>query len=91
MVVFEVQCDAAFPVADLFGNFDIVYTTAGNTKSGVAGSELKVTDGGTATTLPLKVIDISEDPENSDVGSANTNVYCVIENHIFGVKGAGLA
>ena len=91
MVVFEVQCDAAFPVADLFGNFDIVYTSAGNTKSGVAGSELKVTDGGTATTLPLKVIDISEDPENSDVSSANTNVYCVIENHIFGVKGAGLA
>jgi hypothetical protein len=41
--------------------------------------------------LPLKVIDISEDPENSDVSTANTNVYCVIENHIFGVKGAGLA
>mgnify|MGYP000562944664 CR=1 FL=1 len=90
-VVYEVQADDTFPVTDLFGNFDIVYTSAGNTKSGVAGSELKVTDGGTATTLPLKVIDISEDPENSDVSSANTNVYCVIENHIFGVKGAGLA
>jgi hypothetical protein len=91
MVVFEIQCDAAFPIADLLGNFDVVYTSAGSTKSGVSGSELKVTDGGTATTLSLKVIDISEDPENSDVSSANTNVYCVIQNHIFGVKGAGLA
>jgi hypothetical protein len=91
MVIFEIQANAAFPVADLFGNFDVIYTSAGNAKSGVAGSELNVGDGGTATTLPLKVIDISEDPENSDVSTANTNVYCVIENHIFGVKGAGLA
>lgn len=52
---------------------------------------MKVTDGGTATTLSIKAIDISEDPENSDVSAANTNVYVVIQNHIFGVKGAGLA
>jgi hypothetical protein len=91
MVIFEVQADAAFPVADLFGNFDVVYTSAGSTTTGISGSELKVTDGGTATTLSLKAIDISQDPENSDVGSANTNVKVVIQNHIFGVKGAGLA
>ena len=91
MVVFEVQADAAFPVADLFGNFDVVYTTAGSTTTGISGAELKVADGGTATTLSLKAIDISEDPENSDVATANTNVKVVIQNHIFGVKGAGLA
>ncbi len=91
MVIFEIQADAAFPVADLFGNFDVVYTSAGSTTTGISGSELKVTDGGTATTLSLKAIDISEDPENSDVASANTNVKVVIQNHIFGVKGAGLA
>jgi len=90
-VVFEVQADAAFPVADLLGNFDIVYTTAGSTKTGISGAELNVTDGGTGTTLAIKAIDISEDPENSDVSSANTNVYVVIQNHVFGVKGAGLA
>tara|TARA_R110002020_G_scaffold128487_1_gene287965 strand:- start:82 stop:666 length:585 start_codon:yes stop_codon:yes gene_type:complete len=90
-VVYEVQADAAFPVADLLGNFDIVYTSAGSTKTGISGAELKVADGGTATTLSIKAIDISEDPENSDVSAANTNVYVVIQNHIFGVKGAGLA
>ena len=91
MVVFEIQADAAFPIADLLGNFDVVYTSAGSTVTGISGAELKVTDGGTATTLPLKAIDISQDPENSDVSSANTNVKVVIGNHIFGVKGAGLA
>ena len=90
-VVFEVQADAAFPIADLFGNFDIVYTTAGSTATGISGAELKVADGGTATTLSIKAIDISEDPDNDDVSSANTNVYVVIQNHVFGVKGAGLA
>jgi hypothetical protein len=54
-------------------------------------SNLDVTTGATTTTLPLKAIDISQDPENSDVGSANTNVLVVIQNHIAGVKGAGLA
>ena len=91
MVVFEVQADAAFPIADLFGNFDIVYTTAGSTVTGISGAELNVADGGTGTTLSVKVIDISQDPENDDVSSDATNVYCVIQNHIFGVKGAGLA
>ena len=91
MVIFEIQAAIAFPVADLLGNFDVVYTTAGSTVTGISGAELQVTDGGTATTLPLKVIDISEDPENNDVGSAHTNVLCVIGNHVFGVKGAGLA
>ena len=90
-VVFEVQADAAFPIADLFGNFDIVYTSSGSTVTGISGAELKVADGATGTSLSIKAIDISEDPENDDVDSANTNVYVVIQNHIFGVKGAGLA
>ena len=81
-----------FPVADLFGNFDIVdQSTTGDTTSGRSNMELDVTTGATTTTLPLKAIDISQDPDNSDVASANTNVMVVIQNHIAGVKGAGLA
>ena len=89
--VFEIQADDTFSVADLFGNFDIVYTNSGSTTTGISGAELDVTTGATTTNLPLKAIDISQDPENSDVGSANTNVLVVIQNHICGVKGAGLA
>ena len=90
-VVYEVQADDTFPVTDLFGNFDIVYTSAGSTKTGISGSELDVTTGATNTNLPIKAIDISEDPNNSDTGAANTNVLVVIQNSIFGVKSAGLA
>ena len=90
-VVYEVQADAAFPVADIFGNFDIVYTSSGSTVTGISGAELEVSTGATGTSLPIKAIDISEDPENDDVSSANTNVLVVIQNSIYGVKGAGLA
>jgi len=90
-VVYEVQADDTFPVTDLFGNFDIVYTSSGSTQTGISGAELDVTTGATNTTLPIKAIDISEDPNNSDTGAANTNVLVVIQNSVFGVKGAGLA
>jgi len=90
-VVYEVQADDTFPVTDLFGNFDIVYTSSGSTQTGISGAELDVTTGATNTTLPIKAIDISQDPNNSDVGAANTNVLVVIQNSVFGVKGAGLA
>tara|TARA_B100000963_G_C22537348_1_gene630445 strand:- start:587 stop:1171 length:585 start_codon:yes stop_codon:yes gene_type:complete len=89
--VYEIQADDTFPVADLFGNFDIVNVTAGDTVSGISRAELDVTTGATTATLPLKAIDISQDPENSDVSSANTNVIVVINNHLFSAGTAGLA
>jgi len=91
-VVFDVQAGGTFADADLFGNFDIVdQATTGDTSSGRSNVELDVTTGATTTTLPLKAIDISQDPDNDDVASANTNVLVVIQNHIAGVKSAGLA
>ena len=90
-VVFEVQSDDTFPVADLFGNFEIIDTNSGSTLTGISGMELDLSSGATTTTLPLKAIDISQDPDNSDVSSSNTNVLVVIQNHICGVKSAGLA
>ena len=91
MAIFEIQADAAFPVADLFGNCDIVYTCSGSTTTGLSGAELDVTTGATTAGLPLKAIDVSRNPDNSDVSSDATNVLVVIQNHIFGQKGAGLA
>ena len=91
-VVFEIQGDAACPVADLFGNFDIVDgSPVGDTKSGRSNTEIDIGTGATTATLPLKALDISQDPDNSDVSTTNTNVYVVIQNHICGQKGAGLA
>ncbi len=89
-VVYEIQADDTFPVTDLFGNFDIV-VTAGDTNSGMSRTELDVTTGAATATLPLKAIDISQDPENSDTGSANTNVMVIINNHLLSGGTAGLA
>ena len=90
--VFEVQADAAFPVADLFGNFDIIDNDpVGDTTSGISNVELAVSTGATTATLPLKAIDISQDPLNDDVATANTNVLVVINNHLFSAGTAGLA
>ena len=90
--VFEVQADAAFPVADLFGNFDIVDNTGtGSTDSGWSYVELDVSTGATTATLPMKAFDISGDPDNSDMSSANTNVLVTIQNHLLGQKQVGLA
>ena len=89
--VFEIQADAAFPVTDLAGNYDIL-ATAGDTVSGTSRIELEVgTSDSTVATLPLKAIDISQDPENSDTSTANTNVIVKINNHLFSAGTAGLA
>ena len=92
MVEFTIQSDEAFPVTDLFGNFDVVESSpVGDTSTGTSNAQLDTSTGATTTTLPLKAIDISQDPENSDTASAGTNVIVVIQNHVMGVKGAGLA
>mgnify|MGYP003634978190 FL=1 len=89
---FEVQGNAAFPVTDLFGNFDIVDNSpVGRTASGVSSMELAVSTGATTAGLALKAIDISQDPENSDTATANTNVIVKINNHLFSAGTAGLA
>ena len=91
-VVYEVQADDTFPTTDLFGNFDIVDNTGtGSSDSGISYVELDVSTGATTATLPMKALDISEDPENSDVSTANTNVLVTIQNHLFGAKAVGLA
>ena len=88
---FEIQADDTFPVTDLFGNFDVVDTNSGNDDSGISGTELDVSTGAATATLPLKAVDISTDPENSDAASANTNVIVIINNHLYSDGTTGLA
>ena len=39
----------------------------------------------------MKAIGISTDPQNSDVATANTNVLCLIQNHLYRQAQVGLA
>ena len=73
-------------------DFDVVDNSGtGSSTSGISYLELDVSTGATTATLPIKALDISQDPENSDVSTANTNVLVTIQNHLFGQKQVGLA
>ena len=41
-------------------------------------------------TFVVQAIDISQDPENSDTGSANANILVRINNHFYRQGGTGL-
>jgi len=88
-VVFEVQANAAFAVTALFANFKTTAGT-GSTFTGQSGVELDVSTLATTAALPLKAIDISLDPDNDDTGATNTNVLCVIANHVYGIRAVGV-
>ena len=76
---FEIQSDAAFAVADIGKNADLVYA-AGSTPNFVSKVELDHSDLKDAT-AQLRVIGISKDPENNEAGAADTNVVVIINEH----------
>tara|TARA_R100000455_G_scaffold14579_1_gene6932 strand:+ start:30 stop:605 length:576 start_codon:yes stop_codon:yes gene_type:complete len=86
--VFLIDADAAFTRADLFKNYSVTNTT-GVTQTGISKAQLDVSVSGTATTFAIQAIDISQDPDNSDTGSANANILVRINNHFYR-SGTGL-
>ena len=78
---FEIQSDNTLASAqtDVFMDYDIVYT-AGDSANYVSKVEL---DDSTAdaSTGQLKVIGVSKDPDNNDLGSSNVNFVVNINEH----------
>ena len=64
--VFLSDADAAFTRADLFKNYSVTNTT-GVTQTGISKVQLDVSASGIASTFAVQAIDISQDPDNSDV------------------------
>ena len=84
---FEVQSDAAgaSAQADIFMCCDIA-SNAGSTTNGVSSLESADTFSAQAQ---LKVIGVSRDPENDEIGSANVNWRVQICEHLLGSGSAG--
>jgi len=80
--VFLVDADAAFTRADLFKNYSVT-TAGGVTQTGISSVQLDVSQSGTTATFAVQAIDISQDPDNSDTGSANANILVRINNHFY--------
>jgi len=76
---FEVQGDGASARTDIFKVADIVYA-AGSTVNGTSNVELDVSDLA-ATDGQLRVVGISTDPDNSEIGSDNINYIVSINEH----------
>jgi len=80
--VFLMDADAAFSREDLFRNYSVTDAT-GNTKTGISEVQLDVGASGTNASFVIQAIDISQDPDNSDTGSANANVLVRINKHFY--------
>ena len=68
-------------LTDLNLNADFIFTASPTTVNGQSVAEIDSTSENTNATLPLKLLHISTDPDNSDVDSANANWIVKINNH----------
>jgi hypothetical protein len=80
--VFLMNADDTFAQADLFRNYSVT-TGSGNTTTGISEVELDVSVSGTNASFIIQAIDISQDPDNSDTGSANANILVRINKHFY--------
>ena len=78
--VFLIDADAVFTRADLYKNYAVTDTT-GVTNTGVSKVQLDVSNSGTTISFVLQAIDISQDPDNSDVATSNANILVRINHH----------
>jgi len=84
--LFEVQANGTIAQTAVGDNCDQVYA-AGSTINGHSKSELGSVAGGTAQ---FRVVRISEDPENSDISSANSNWIVRFNEHLYYNNAAGI-
>ena len=89
MTVFLMNSDEAFPVANIYANFSV--TGSGSTTTGISQVELYHSTKATTAALPLQVIDISQDVNNSDSSTVDTNVLVRINNHFYKTATTGIA
>ena len=88
-VVYSIDSDGAFAVADIFKNFAITNVT-GNTLTGISEVQLDYDVSGLTTSgTVLQAIDVSQDTQNDGAGSANVDVLVRINNHFYD-QGTGL-
>jgi hypothetical protein len=84
--LFEVQANATLAQTAVGDNCDQVYA-AGSTVNGHSKSELGAVAGAAAQ---FRVVRISEDPDNSDIASANSNWVVRFNEHLYYANTAGI-
>jgi hypothetical protein len=79
---FEIQSNntAASAQTDVFNNADIELN-AGDSANYVSKAELNDSTLNNTLSAQLRIVGVSKDPDNSDLGSANTNFVVMINEH----------
>ena len=86
--LFEVQSAGTLTQAAVGDNADQVYT-AGSTINGQSKSEIAGSTAGAAT-AQFRIIRICEDPDNSDISSANANWIVRFNEHLYYNNATGI-
>jgi len=88
-VVFKIDVDDDLNTTFIFQNFDVTNVT-GSTTTGISKVQLDRSTNDIKTTQAVRVIDVSQDPDNEDQTASNVKALVVINNHFYGNKGAGI-
>jgi hypothetical protein len=81
--LYEVQCTGSLARTDIGANVDIGYT-AGSTVTGQSAAEVGSSSG--ASTANYRIVGVSKDSENNELGSANVNVIVLINEHAYKIE-----
>ena len=87
-VVYSIDSDGAFAIADIFQNFSVTDTT-GNALTGISNAQLDYSTKGTSSLLVLQAIDISQETGN-DAAGTNADVLVRINRHFYGYARGGV-
>ena len=80
--LYEVQCTGSLARSDIGACVDIAYT-AGSTLSGQSKAEVVSSSAATAN---YRIVGVSKDPENNELGSANVNMIVLINEHAYKIE-----
>jgi len=87
-VVYQIDSDGSFQIADIFQNFSVTDTT-GSTLTGISTAQLDYSTAGTSSQLVLQAIDISQQVGDDEAGT-NADVLVRINRHFFGYARGGV-
>ena len=86
--LFLIQDEGTLAQTNVGNNADFATYVAGSTVNGHSKVEMSST--AAATAANLRIIRISEDPENSDISSANANWVVKFNEHLYYDNSAGI-
>jgi len=87
-VVYQIDSDGSFQIADIFQNFSVTDTT-GSSLTGISNAQLDYSTKGASSLLVLQAIDISQQVGDDEAG-ANADVLVRINRHFFGYARGGV-